>query len=192
MVRQVQHRELPPARSRVTPHDHAVCVYDTETHAYRELNGFLREGLTAREVTTFVHAHPSSADATRAMDRHIKDARLLRHAHDLLVAHHRDAFEIAGRIDASHAVGVVGALIRDARARGRAGTRIFVDASKEYLAAGRKEEWFAFESSLGPRLHAETSLVCAYEAKHLRDADVLARVLATHAYRFASAGIRSV
>lgn len=177
-------------RSSVMAHDHAVLVYDAEHEVLVSLDHFLREGLDRRELTTFVHAFPTPREAHGFLATKIPDVPAREAARDLIVAYHQDAFERAGRIDHAHVEGVVGMMAQSAKARGRQGLRIFVDASKKYLASGRADEWFAFESWLGPRLHAECGLVCAYEARHLRDPATLAKVLATHAYRFTPPGMR--
>lgn len=171
-------------RSSVHAHDHAVCVYDEETEILYPLDRFLREGMEAGELTTFVHSHPTPLAAHRFLATKIEDVAERERARDLVLAHHADAFERGGRIHYEHVLNVVGMLDADARQHGRTGVRIFVDASKRYLETGRAEEWFAFESWLGPRLDAGVGLVCAYRAKDLLDPRILARVLETHAYRF--------
>lgn len=174
--------------SNVRPHDHAVFVYQDETDVLLPLDHFLRQGLERRELTTFVHAYASPQRAHAFLGAKIPDIPAREREKDLVLAHHRDAFERAGRIDHGHVEGIVGMLSESARGAGRNGVRIFVDASKQYLGSGRADEWFQFESWLGPRLHADCGLVCAYEAKHLREPAVLAKVLATHAYRFNAPG----
>ena len=176
------------ARSNVRPHDHAVFVYQDETDLLMPLEHFLREGVQSRELTTFVHAYPTPDRAHAFLRSKIDDVHAREQGKDLVLAHHRDAFERAGRIDHAHVEGIVGMLSQSASGSGRKGVRIFVDASKQYLASGRSDEWFAFESWLGPRLHANCGLVCAYNAKHLQDPEVLSQVLRTHAYRFNAPG----
>lgn len=180
------------ARSNVRPHDHAVFVYSDETDVLLPLDHFLREGIHFRELTTFVHAHPSTQQAHEFLKGKIPDVPAREESKDLVLAHHRDAFERAGRIDPKHVEGIVGMLSASARGSGRQGVRIFVDASKQYLDSGRADEWFAFESWLGSRLHADCGLVCAYDARHLQEPEVLAKVLRTHAYRFNAAGARLI
>lgn len=178
------------ARTRVRPHDHAVFVYGDDPDVLIPFDHFLREGISAGELTTFVHAFPSADHAHAFLGSKLPDVRRREAENDLVVAHHKDAFERGGRIDPAHVEGVVGMLAQAATGVGRNGVRLFVDASKRYLQTGRSEEWFAFESWLGPRLHAQCGLVCAYQTRDLREPAVLARVLAAHAYRFAAPGDR--
>lgn len=181
-------------RESVAQHDHAMCVYDSDRRLLTDLDHFVIGGQVASEVTTFVHAYDDPRAASRLLAHRVPHAHEAAEdeAPDLLVSDHRAAFEREGRIDHVHAASVVTALTEEARARGRAGTRIFVDASKRYIGTLREDEWFAFESWLGPHLEASTALVCAYDARQLEDPDVLARVLATHAYRFAAPTIRAI
>lgn len=182
--------EFRSSRSDVHPHDHAVFVYDDEHELLHPFDHFLRSGVSARQLTTFVHSHASTRAAHDFLASKIEDVPLRESDKDLVLAHHRDAFERNGRIDHTHVESVVGMLDGDARQNGRNGVRIFVDASKRYLEAGRADEWFAFESWLGPQLAAGVGLVCAYRASDLRDAETLAKVLSTHAYRFNAPGAR--
>lgn len=171
-------------RASVRPHDHAVFVYSDEHELLMPLERFLREGISSRQLTTFVHSHDDANEAHAFLASKISDAPERERSRDLTLAHHRDAFERAGRIDHEHVEGIVRMLDGEARSSGREGLRVFVDASKRYLSTGRSDEWFAFERWLGPHLAAEMGLVCAYEAKHLADPKTLAAVLETHAYRF--------
>lgn len=175
-------------RSSVHAHDHAVYVYDDEHEVLYPLDHFLREGIEAGQLTTFVHSHPTPKAAHGFISSKIEDVADRERAKDLVLAHHRDAFERGGRIHHEHVLSIVGMLDGDARQHGKKGVRIFVDASKRYLESGRADEWFAFESWLGPRLEAGVGLVCAYRASDLRDPRILAKVLETHAYRFNAPG----
>jgi len=102
----------------------------------------------------------------------------------LTLANYQEAFERGGKIDYGHVGSVVAMLDEAARQAGRRGVRIFVDASRQYFDAGRVNEWFSFESWLGPRLQAEVGLVCAYRRADIMRPEVLKQVLATHGYRF--------
>lgn len=171
-------------RADVKPHDHAVFVYDDERDMLLPLDRFLDDAAERGELAAFVHSFPGSQDARRFLLDEVDDLPEHEQRGDVTLAHYRDAFERAGRIDHQHAASIVGMLKGSAEGSGRKGVRIFVDASKNYFDAGRTEEWFAFESWLGPRLQADVGLVCAYRASDLRDPEVLRRVLETHAYRF--------
>lgn len=168
----------------VRPHDHAVHVYDEQDDLLEPLEAFLHDGLKRRELTTFVHSFDRHEHAREFVSRRVDDVGLREQNHDLTMAAYREAFERGGRIDYDHVGGIVQMLQGSARASGRESVRIFVDASRNYFDAGRVDEWFAFESWLGPKLAAEAGLVCAYRAKDLENPGVLARVLATHGYRF--------
>ena len=171
-------------RSTVNAHDHAVFVYDDEHDILLPLDRFLAEGAKRRELAAFVHSFPGNAEARGFLSGKVADFDAREREGDLTMAHYRDAFERAGRIDHPHAASVVQMLKDTADGSRRKGVRIFVDASKNYFDAGRVDEWFAFEQWLGPRLQADAGLVCAYRAKDLEDPAVLRRVLETHAYRF--------
>lgn len=180
--------QMAESRSSVRPHEHAVFVYQDESDILLPLDHYLREGLQHGELTTFVHAFPEARVAHQFLQQKIPDVPTREQSKDLVLAHHRDAFERAGRIDHKHVEGIVSMLTQNARGSGRKGVRIFVDASKRYLDNGRADEWFRFESWLGPHLHWDCGLVCAYHARHLQDPAVLAQILRTHAYRFNAPG----
>lgn len=172
------------ARHTVEAHDHAVCVYDRHEDLVAPLARFVDEGVDRREFVIFVHSFPGDEEAWRFVEKARPDARKLRDDF-VLVSLYRDAFEGRGqRIDYDHVMGVVGSLVDAARAKGRRGTRIFVDASRVYFRDGRQKEWFDFESWLGRRLQAEVGLVCAYQRADATRPDLFPDMLRTHAYRF--------
>lgn len=171
-------------RCEARPHDHAVLVYDRQDDVLAPLETFLHEGIKGREATTFVHSFLAHHDARDFVARALPDVDAHEERKDLTLAVHREAFERNGRIDPRHFEGVLRALQDSARSAGRDRVRVFVDASRNYLDAGRADEWLAFESWLGPRLQADMGMVCAYRASDLADPAILTRVLATHAYRY--------
>ena len=173
-------------RDAVAQHDHAMLVYDSDRELVSALGRFLHEGRVSQEVTTFVHSYASDQDARSAVSALVADAELAEAVPDFLLAHYAPAFERGGRIDHIHAAQVVAALSNEARALGRAGTRIFVDASKDYIDTPRESEWIAFESWLGPHLQLNTTLICTYAGSQLEDPDVLAPQIATNASRLES------
>ncbi|MBW3583614.1 MAG: MEDS domain-containing protein [Euryarchaeota archaeon] len=175
-------------RASVTSHDHAACVYDTRDELAQALAHFVDEGIHRRELIVFVHSFASDEEAWRFLERSRSDAPKLRKSSVLLVSLYREVFQgDSDRIDYEHVAAVVGTQLETASARGHEGVRIFVDASRIYLNAGRADEWFAFESWLGRRLSAGAGLVCAYRASDLVDADQLSRMIDAHAYRFTPA-----
>lgn len=176
------------SRATVNAHDHAVFVYDDVHDMLLPLDHFLADAARQRELAAFVHSFPGTDDARRFLAAKLDTVDARERDGHLTLAHYRDAFERAGRIDHQHAASVVAMLQGTADQKGHAGVRIFVDASKNYFDAGRVEEWFAFERWLGPRLQADAGLVCAYRARDLRDPAVLRQVLETHAYRFTAPG----
>jgi hypothetical protein len=180
----MKERDWKQTRCDVHPHDHAVLVYDREDDLLAPLETFLHEGVKGGEASTFVHSFPGHREATAFVARGVDDVDGFEARKDLNMAFYREAFERNGRIDPKHVEGVVGMLAEAAQSNGRKRVRVFVDASRNYFEAGRVDEWFAFESWLGPRLAADMGLVCAYRATDLADPAILARVLATHAYRF--------
>lgn len=181
---------LSASRAVVHPHEHAVFIYDDETDLLQPLEHFLRTGAAARDLNVFVHSFENNEKARAFLMRKITDVPKYEQEGDLTTARYMESFERGGRIDHDHVAGVVGMLHTSARGSGRRAPHIFVDASKNYFDAGRVDEWFAFESWLGPKLAAEAGLVCAYRAKDLKDPQVLARVLETHQYRFDAPGAR--
>jgi hypothetical protein len=173
------------ARKDVHPHDHAVFTYGTRGELTWALGAFLADGVAREELTVFVHAFETDAEAWALLTAARLDAPRLRSDQLAVVSLYKDAFEgAAGRIDYEHVKGVVGGLLSMAQQRGRKAVRIFVDASRVYLATQRSEEWFAFEEWLGRRLQNSVGLVCAYRREDVMQADVFPRVLRTHAYRF--------
>jgi hypothetical protein len=176
-------------RSDVKPHDHAVLVYDDLTDLLVPLGHFIAGGVQARDLSVFVHSFAGNDEARAFLRGKLADAPRHEADGDLATARYAESFERAGRIDRDHVAGVVQMLHQTAKGSNRRAPRIFVDASKNYLDAGRADEWFGFEAWLGPTLQAEAGLVCAYRAQDLRDPDVR-RVLETHAYRFDVPGAR--
>ena len=182
--------DLHAHRTDVHPHEHAVLVYDDLADILAPLERFVAQGVQARDLSVFVHSFADDQQARAFLRGKMDDLPRREAEGDLTTARYAESFERNGRIDHGHASGVVRRLHQAAKASSRRAPRIFVDASKNYLDAGRVDEWFAFESWLGPRLQAEAGLVCAYRARDLRDPDVLRRVLETHAYRFDAPGSR--
>lgn len=177
-------RDLTPGRASVAAHDHAVCAYATEEELLAALATFVHEGATREDLIVFVHSFPADDDAWSFLKRAVGDEEL-RRADVIVVSLYTEAFEGgSGRIDHEHVGSVMAALVQRAADTGRHGTRIFVDASREYLSSSRGDEWFAFEGWLGRSLQAKVALVCAYPREAVMRADVLPRVLETHAYRF--------
>jgi hypothetical protein len=169
----------------VSLHDHAVLVYDDAAHLGAGLAHFIRTGTGGDALSIFVHGFPRDEDAWRFVEEHAPDARRLAEEELVLVSLYREAFEGKGSaIDYDHVTSVVGGLVDRAQRAGRAGVRIFVDASRHYFDAKRDREWFAFESWLGRRLHANAGLVCAYRLQDATRADLFPEMLRTHAYRF--------
>lgn len=170
-------------RKPVEAHDHAVLAYTTEDELATALGAFVREGSERKELIVFVHALESDEAAwdllALAAPGIGKDEGIV------VVSLYEQAFEGgAGRIDHDHVQSVVGNLIDTASARGRAGTRIFVDASRRYLGGGRADEWFRFERWLGRKLAAGVGLICAYRRDDIMREEILPQVLETHSYRF--------
>lgn len=173
------------SRSTVHPHDHAVHTFETEEDLVAPLARFIDEGLERRELSVFVHSFADEADAWKLVEKARPDAASLRRDQIVLVSLYRDAFERGKpRIDYEHVKSVVDSLIVGAEKSGRAGVRIFVDASRRYFAEGRTREWFDFESWLGRRLSQRVGLVCAYQSSDVMKPEIFPDVLRTHAYRF--------
>jgi len=155
------------------------------TELSKALGVFLKRGIDRREVAVFVHAFEDDARARDFALRSHAAAERLDAEKRLVVAHHVDAFEARkGAIDYTHVSEVVTSLDRMAQEGGWDGVRIFVDASRVYFESGRVKEWFAFETWLGPTLHASCGLICAYRKADLADPAMVQRVAATHAYRY--------
>lgn len=166
-------------------HDHAVCAYDTQEEMLASLAEFLVDGERGRELMVFVHSFGTDDEAWSFVRRAAGRMDDLRENDVVVVSLYRDAFERGqGRIDHAHVANVVDSLSKRADESGRAGTRIFVDASRQYLDRGRADEWFEFEAWLGRRLQANVGLVCAYRRADIMQPAILPRVLRTHAYRF--------
>lgn len=177
-------RDLTGSRASVAAHDHAVCAYATEEELLAALATFVHEGAAREDLIVFVHSFPSDDDAWRFVKRAVGDEEL-RRADVIVVSLYTDAFERGrGSIDHEHVGHVIAGFVQRAADQGRSGTRIFVDASRQYLSSSRGDEWFAFERWLGRSLQAKVALVCAYPREAVMRADVLPRVLETHAYRF--------
>lgn len=173
----------------VEPHDHAVFVYDDPAGLGAGLRHFIEEGAGRGVLTIFVHGFEDDGEAWRFVEAHAPGARRLAAEELVLVSLYRDAFEgKRDAIDYDHVTGVVGALIDRAGRAGRAGVRIFVDASRHYFEARRDKEWFAFEAWLGRRLQANAGLVCAYRRADATRPDLFPEMLRTHAYRFDAPG----
>ncbi|HEX2022750.1 MAG TPA: MEDS domain-containing protein [Candidatus Thermoplasmatota archaeon] len=178
-------RTFDAPRAHVEAHDHAVCVYADHAELARAFAHFLREGIERRDLTVLVHSLPTDDDAWRFVEDAAGRGRRLREDQIVLVSLYRDAFEASkGKIDHGHVMEVVEDLLAQARARDRAGVRIFVDASHVYFEEKRAQEWFAFESWLGRRLQPRAGLVCAYRRDDAARADLLPDILRTHSYRF--------
>lgn len=181
----MREQDLRQGRDRVDPHDHAVCVYDSPSGIVPHLARFLEEGVERGETCVFVHSSPTEDEAWRLIAAARPGADRLKEDEIVVVNLYRDAFEAGkGRIDHDHVGGVVSELVEDAERKGRAGVRVFVDASRVYFDEGRAKEWFAFESWLGRRLAAKVGLVCGYLRSHATRPDLLPDMLRTHAYRF--------
>lgn len=175
---------LDHARDGVAMHDHAVCLFEDERDMGRALGAFVREGVARRELSVFIHSFPDDDAAWRFLvEAYGAGGPPKRDI--VLVSLYTTAFQgDKPRIDRDHVGAVVGGLTARAASEGHAGVRIFVDASRRYLGEGRADEWFEFEAWLGRRLQANVGLVCAYQRADALDPAHVARVLATHAYRF--------
>lgn len=169
----------------VEMHDHAVHTYENERGLVAPLAAFINEGLDRKELSVFVHSFPTEAEAWALVEKARPDALNLRRDQIVLVSLYRDAFQgDRPKIDYDHVKSVVDSLISSAQGAGRAGVRIFVDASRRYFSEGRAREWFDFETWLGRRLQQRVGLVCAYQRSDVMKPDVFHEVLKTHAYRF--------
>lgn len=169
----------------VHAHEHAVCVYDSHDDLEAPLGRFIEQGVAQEQLTVFVHSFASEAEAWAYLERAHPGAGDLRNDQLVVVSLYRDAFEGDGRrIDHEHVARVVEDLVKMAEEHRRAGTRIFIDASRVYFADRRADEWFEFESWLGRRLHHEVGLVCAYQRSDATRPDLFPEMLRTHAYRF--------
>lgn len=178
-------RTFEAGRSQLVAHDHAVCAYASDKELEAALAAFLEGGLARRELMVLIHAFPDEEDAWALLERARPGAARLRSDELVVVSLYRDAFEGSGsRIDYAHAQRVIESLLARARGVGRAGVRIFADASRVYLAADRAREWFDFENWLGRRLHHVVSLVCAYPRGDALRPEIFPQLLRTHAYRF--------
>lgn len=177
--------DLREGRVGVEMHDHAVCTYDTEEEMLGALTAFVQEGVGRNDLIVFVHSFDSDEAAWRFVQRATPGLTPTQREALVVVSLYTQAFEAgARRIDHEHVGRVVADLVDRARSGGRAGTRIFVDASRRYFAGARTAEWFEFEAWLGKRLQAKVGLVCAYQRSDIMRPDVLPEVLRTHAYRF--------
>ncbi|HUR69162.1 MAG TPA: MEDS domain-containing protein [Candidatus Thermoplasmatota archaeon] len=175
---------LESGRRNLAAHDHALHVFSSEAQLGEGLAAFVREGEAQNELCVFVHSFPHDEDAWRFLERSLEGRAPPRDM--VLVRLYTQAFQGASpRIDHAHVAAVVDSLTALASKDGRASVRIFVDASRRYLGTGRADEWFAFEAWLGRRLAATVGLVCAYQKSDVYDPAHVARVLETHAYRFA-------
>lgn len=162
-----------------------MCAYDTEEEMLAALSTFVAEGIEHNELIVFVHSFDSDDAAWRFVQRAAPSVPLEHQRQIVVVSLYTQAFQgAAAQIDHEHVGRVVESLVERARTDSRAGTRIFVDASRRYFAGERATEWFAFESWLGKRLQAKVGLVCAYQRSDIMRADILPEVLRTHAYRF--------
>lgn len=169
----------------VEPHDHAVFLYEEQAELEEALGAFLQDGVGRRELAVFVHSFPRDDEAWSLIERANGESPKLRADDIVVVSLYRDAFEgPTSRIDHPHVMAVIGSLLAKAQAQGRAGVRIFVDASRVYFAEGRTREWFDFEAWLGKKLQSSLGLVCAYRRQDALRPDVFPEVLRTHAYRF--------
>ena len=178
-------RSYQQTRQDLHAHDHAVCTYRGPEDLHLPLGAFVRDGLERGELSVFVHSFPTEAEAWALLEKAHPGAMALRGDDLVVVSLYKDAFEGPhARIDHEHVVRVVESLIDAAEQKGRAGVRIFVDASRTYFAQQRTQEWFAFESWLGRRLHHAVGLVCAYRHDDAMREDIFPDVLRTHAYRF--------
>lgn len=173
------------SRHEVMPHDHAVHAYDKPEELVAALRAFIEDGLEKDELCVFVHGFADDDEAWRLLERAQPGARQLGSDMLVLVSIYTDAFQ-GGRpkIHYEHVKGVLESLLHAASSSGRAGVRIFVDASRRYFAEKRSKEWFEFESWLGRRLHHSVGLVCAYRRSDVMRPDIFPDVLRTHAYRF--------
>lgn len=178
-------REMSRPRRTLALHDHAVCAYDTQEEMLASLSEFLIDGERGHELMVFVHSFDGDDEAWEFLRRAAGGRDHLQAENIVVVSLYRDAFERGqGRIDHAHVATVVDSLSKRASESGRAGTRLFVDASRQYLKDGRADEWFEFEAWLGRRLQANVGLVCAYQRTDIMQPEILPRVLRTHAYRF--------
>lgn len=172
-------------RREVRGHDHAVCVYEGPAELGAAFGAFLREGLTRRDLTVFVHSFRDDDEAWGFVEKAHPEASRLRKDQLVLVHLYEAAFEGGNRrIDQDHVTGVIGRLSDMVRRNKLHGLRIFVDASRQYFTQQREKEWFAFESWLGRRLQADVGLVCAYQREDATRPDLFPEMLRTHSYRF--------
>ena len=87
-------------------------------------------------------------------------------------------------IDYETVARVFGGLVVRASRAGCAGVRVFVVASRRYIAEGKVAECLDFEAWLGCRLRETMGLVCAYQRSDLEKTAVLKGVLEAHGMRF--------
>lgn len=173
------------ARHEVMPHDHAVHAYGRPEELVAGLRAFIEDGLRRNEMCVFVHSFAKDDEAWALLEKARPGAKALGTDKVVLVSLYTAAFQgDRPKIDYDHVKGVVESLIAAASSAGRAGVRIFVDASRRYFAEHREKEWFDFESWLGRRLHHSVGLVCAYQRSDVMRSDIFPDVLRTHAYRF--------
>lgn len=173
------------ARNTVQMHDHAICTFEEEGDLLAPLRAFIEEGIRRQELSVFVHSFADEAQAWDLLDRARPGASQLRSDQLVVVSLYTDAFQgEMPKIDYDHVMGVVEGLTKKAEESGRAGVRIFVDASRVYFKEKRSREWFDFESWLGRHLQPNVGLVCAYRREDAMRPDLFPDVLATHAYRF--------
>lgn len=178
--------DIEKGRGDVALHEHAICIFDNEPELGRVLAGFVRAGVQKDELSVFVHSFATDDDAWRFLEHAYGQGGPPRRD-IVLVSLYTQAFQgMHPRIDHAHVTQVIGSIVERATDGGHQGARIFVDASRRYLAQERAEEWFAFESWLGRRLQANVGLVCAYRREDVIDPANTARILQTHAYRFAA------
>lgn len=171
--------------SQLQAHDHAVFVYRDENELLDALARFTKTGLEADDVVVFVHSFPTRAEAVAFLRKADYDFSRILDSQFFVVSYYQEAFEGGqGRIDTGHVVQIVDDILGRAAMGGRAGARVFVDASRTYLTNGREDEWFAFEEALGRTLKQRIALVCAYSAPTIDEPRRRERVLLTHLYRF--------
>lgn len=177
--------DLDAGRRELAAHEHAVCTYDTLEELRAALAVFVHEGWERDELIVFVHSFASDDEAWTFLRRAVPEVKKDGDVGVVVVSVYESAFEGgSGRIDYEHVGRVVTGLIDRAREDGKSGTRVFVDASRQYFAGSRMREWFDFEEWLGVRLQSKMGLVCAYRREDVMREDVLPQVLRTHAYRF--------
>lgn len=169
----------------VEPHDHALAMYETREELVAELGLFLDDGSKKNDFMAFVHSFPSDEAAWALLDEAFPDSKRLRDGRLVIVSLYKAAFQgESTMINYDHVGQVVDSLVKQAASAKRRAVRLFVDASRQYFADARVEEWFEFESWLGRRLQARVGLVCAYRKEDVLKPEIFPRALETHAYRF--------